>query len=193
MAELELYRWPDFMPKPQRSGFTVQVVDRRKTSEMEAGTLIRVEYDYDNIEIQCNLVLNSTQAGWFESFEQKMLRQGTRWFVFPIWVSGEIQYQKVRFKNRPKITQIIGFHTVYQVTLSGEKRDLMDEDIVEALMWFTQEFILDFSNRLHEILHVEAPGFSILPYDLPWYDRRLASVNMQGLEPDTEDVEQSTI
>ena len=168
MATTYTYSWPDWMPKPLQQGFTINPVERRKISDMEAGSLIRVEYDNDEMECQCSVVLDQNQAAFFESFEAQVLRQGSRWFEFPLWVSGEIQYQMVRFKARPKISQIRGYHTFYQMTLQVEKRQLMDEGVTAILSLFGPDAFYDFENRLHVIEHEEMPGVTILPLDLPW-------------------------
>ncbi len=114
--------WPEWMPAPQQDSFSLQPEDRRLTSETEAGSIIRYQFDTDVNVAECTLILNRTQAAWFELFERDLLRQGTVWFDFPLWIGGEVVYEKCRFKTRPKAGSLIGLHTTYTFSLYVSKR-----------------------------------------------------------------------
>lgn len=114
--------WPSWMPAPQQDSFSIQPEDRRLTSETEAGSIIRYQFDTDVNIAECTLILNRVQAAWFEQFERNILRQGTIWFDFPLWIGGEIAYESCRFKTRPKAGNLIGLHTTYTFSLYVSKR-----------------------------------------------------------------------
>lgn len=156
------YKWPDWMPKPLISGFTLNPVERRKISEMEAGTMIRVEYDTDEFECQCSMIMDELQSAWFEAFEARNINFGSMWFEFPLWISGGIQYQFVRFKSRPKISQIRGKHTTYQMTFQVENRALWGADLVDIMLILGPDEFADFSNRLHDDLNENLAGETLL-------------------------------
>ena len=109
--------WPDWMPAPQHDSFSIQPEDRRLTTETEAGSIIRYQFDTDVNVADCTIVLNSFQSNWFEAFERDVLAQGTVWFNFPLWIGGEVSYAKCRFKTRPKAGNLIGHHTTYTFSL----------------------------------------------------------------------------
>lgn len=122
MSSSKYYTWPKWMPAPQQDSFSIQPEDRRLTSETEAGSIIRYQFDSDVNVAECTLILNRTQAAWFELFERDMVRQGTVWFDFPLWIGGEIAYESCRFKTRPKAGNLIGLHTTYTFSLYVSKR-----------------------------------------------------------------------
>lgn len=128
--------WPDWMPAPQQDSFSIQPEDRRLTSETEAGAIIRKQFDTDMLVADCTLILNRTQAAWFEVFELNVLRQGTVWFDFPLWIGGEVVYEKCRFKTRPKAGNLIGLHTTYTFQLHVSKRTQLafDSDCLMELL-----------------------------------------------------------
>lgn len=153
------------MPNPQADGYGIHPVDRRLATETEAGTVVRKQFDADESEADCTLVLNPLQANWFEAFERDMLGQGTVWFNMPLWVGGEVENHLVRFKTRPKAGSLVGLHTSYSFTLSVAKRQLMNKAMAEMLYlygpnWFEEEMLLT-SSWLHEILHIESPGLTV--------------------------------
>lgn len=161
------YTWPAWMPRPQVSGYGVHPVDRRLTTETETGNIVRRQFDTDEAEADCSLVLNQLQSNWFEAFERDMLGQGSTWFRMPLWVGGEIENHLVRFKTRPKAGSLIGLHTTYSFTLAVAKREIMPLNVAWLLYqygpdFFTEDFI-PVSNRLHVILHVESPGLTNIP------------------------------
>lgn len=124
MAE-KFYCWPDWMPKPQRNGYGYDVTDRRSRTDMEVGSLIRVNYDTDETTLDCTLVCNAIQAQWFEKFERDMLSQGSQWFQMPIMIAGCIEKHTVRFASRPKAGSLVGpYFTSYQLRLDIQERDL---------------------------------------------------------------------
>lgn len=166
------FRWPAWMPAPQQDGFKVEPVDTRTTSDMEIGSVIREEFRTDQQVASGKLVLNQVQAAWFEGFEQRLLHQGTRWFFFPLWIAGEIQYQRVRMQKRSYLGQTAGLDSIYAVTLEVERRDLLDDELLELLLYYSPEEICWAAGRLHVILHVEAPDVTRIPADLPWIVRR---------------------
>lgn len=117
--------WPDWMPKPQRSGYSYEPADRRSKTDMEIGSVLRVNFDTDETTLDCTLILNAVQAQWFEQFERHMLRQGAQWFRMPIQIAGCIEWHTVRFAARPKVGSLIGVtHATYTLRLDIDKRDL---------------------------------------------------------------------
>lgn len=90
------------------------------------------------------------------------------WFEMPIWSAGDVVRRVVRFKERPKISDIVGLHTVYEFTLDVSARNLWSADIVELLSFYSPDALIVWSDRLHQIEHVQMPGITIFPADLPW-------------------------
>ncbi len=133
MASDFLYRWPDWMPKPERDSFSIQPEDRRETTETEVSSVIRYQFDSDINIAECKLILDSIQANLFEAFERDVLRQGSMWFEFPLWIGGEVVYETCRFKTRPKAS-VTGHLTIYTFTLYVAKRStLYDACLAEVL------------------------------------------------------------
>ena len=156
--------WPDFMPAPQQDSFSIQPEDRRLTTETEAGSVIRYQFDSDVNVADCTLILNRDQSAWFEAFERDVLMQGSVWFDFPLWIGGDVVREKCRFKTRPKAGNLIGLHTTYSFSLYVSKRSSSVDGRYAALrMIFDDEQILYITNKLHHILHVQSPGLTILP------------------------------
>lgn len=123
MAEKrDLLRWPSWMPKPQRSGYKFNTVDRRQKTDMEVGSLYRVQFDTDECTCDCTVVLNRVQSAWFESFEQNMLHQGARWFEIPLMSGGKIVMHTARFKTRPTLSEPGPVFSTYNFTLDIDKR-----------------------------------------------------------------------
>ena len=131
----EVLRWPDWMPRPQISGYGYEAVDRRTRTDMEVGAVYRVNFDSDETTVTCTLICDPCQAAWFESFERDKLRQGSRWFEVPLQTGGAISWHTARLAARPKAQQIVGvFHTAYQLQLDLERRELpMCDELVELL------------------------------------------------------------
>ncbi len=114
--------YPDWMPAPQQDSFSIQPEDRRLTSETEAGSIVRYQFDTDVNIAECTIILNRVQAAWFERFERDLLKHGTVWFNFPLWIGGELVWESCRFKTRPKAGSLIGLHTTYTFSLYVSKR-----------------------------------------------------------------------
>jgi hypothetical protein len=143
MPETPIPCWPEWMPKPQRSGYQFEPVDRTVRTDMEIGSIYRVEFDTDETIIQCTMILcNRIQLEFFQAFERDCLRHGTKWFRMPIWVSGKqdkdnLEWYNCRFKTRPKFSGLIGVtHITVTMQLEIEERNLLDPDILEVLMIF---------------------------------------------------------
>lgn len=155
--------WPEWMPAPQQDSFSIQPEDRRLTSETEAGSIIRYQFDTDVNVAECTLILNRVQAAWFESFERNILRQGTVWFDFPLWIGGEIVREKCRFKSRPKAGSLIGLYTTYSFSLYVSKRSgLLDEEAMRALSdyglaYFASDEAAEMATLLHHAVHIDMP------------------------------------
>ena len=153
--------WPEWMPAPQQDSFSIQPEDRRLTSETESGAIIRYQFDSDVNVAECTLILSRVQALWFESFERGLLRQGTVWFEFPLWVGGEIVREKCRFKTRPKAGNLIGLHTTYTFSLYVSNRSsLLSAETVLALSeygleWLESEEVAELATLLHHAVHFD--------------------------------------
>lgn len=137
----EFYQWPDWMPLPQISGYGYEPSDRRTRTDMEVGSVLRVNFDSDETTVTCMLICNTWQAAWFEAFERGALRQGSRWFRLPLQTGGAINWHTARLAARPKAQQLMGvFHTAYQLQLELEQRELeMCDDLAEILVCIPPE------------------------------------------------------
>ena len=144
--------WPDWMPAPQQDSFSIQPEDRRLTSETEAGSIIRYQFDTDVNVAECTLILNRIQAAWFEQFERDVLKQGSVWFDFPLWIGGEVVYESCRFKTRPKAGSLIGLHTTYNFSLYVSKRSHLDlpQCLMELLACWPPCFFFTFDDALKD-------------------------------------------
>ena len=163
---LERFIWPDWMPKPQMNGYGIQPVDRRIKTDMEIGGVYRAEFDTDENECSCSLVLNRDESAWFEAFERDLLKQGTVWFEMPLWVGGKVETHVVRMKERPKAGNLIGLHTTYTLSLDVRKRDLISQDEAEAMLWYKPSDLRLYDSMLQYILHVKMPEFTLLHFPL---------------------------
>lgn len=147
----EIYCWPGWMPKAQQSNYSYEPVDRRTKSDMEVGSILRVNYDTDETTLTCKLILDRLQSQWFEVFEQKLLNQGAKWFRMPIQIAGCIEWHTVRFANRPKATIFAPHYTQYDFTLDIWKRDFaLCPGIVEFLLCNTAKDLEDATNYARE-------------------------------------------
>lgn len=151
MAE-KFYCWPEWMPKPQRSEYGYEPVDRRSKTDMEVGSVLRVNFDSDETTLDCTLILNAVQSQWFEKFERDMLNQGATWFQMPIMIAGCIEWHTVRFASRPKAGNLIGpYHTTYTLRLDIERRDLkLCDEVAELLLCMTPNDLLATIPRLRD-------------------------------------------
>lgn len=147
-------QWPSWMPAPQQDSFSIQPEDRRLTSETEAGAIIRRQFDTDVNVADCTLILNRMQAAWFEQFERDVLRQGTVWFDFPLWIGGDVVWESCRFKTRPKAGSLIGLHTTYTFSLYVSKRSSLDlpDCFMALLVCWPPCFFASFANALDRAL-----------------------------------------
>lgn len=145
MAEQCPYSWPSWMPLAQQDDYAYQLTDRRTRTDMEVGSILRVNYDTDETVVTCSLILDRSQAAWFEVFEKSLLSQGSQWFEMPLQFGGCIEWHTVRFKERPKVSRIISCsHTVYALQLELNDRDLaMCPALAEVLLCMTPEELLE--------------------------------------------------
>ena len=157
------YVWPSWMPEPQKTGYGAGPVDRRTKTDMEIGARFRTEFDTDESACTCKLILSGLEAGWLETFEHKVLDQGTIWIKMPIWTAGRVSQHVVRFKDRPKLTSLHGLHGIYEFTLDIAQRNLLSRDYAEVLIDYSPELLSLLSDNLHHVLHVEMPGTTSLP------------------------------
>jgi hypothetical protein len=142
------------MPKPQRTGYQIEPVDRRQKTEMEIGSIYRVEFDTDETVIQCTMILcNRLQLEFFQAFERDCLRQGTRWFQMPLWIDGqqnkELEWYNCRFRERPKFSGLIGVtHITVTMKLEIERRELLDIAVMEILMLYGPDGLQGITRQL---------------------------------------------
>lgn len=148
----KFYCWPDWMPKPQRNNYGYDVTDRRSRTDMEVGSLIRVNYDTDETTLDCTLVCNAIQAQWFEKFERDMLSQGSQWFQMPIMIAGCIEKHTVRFASRPKAGSLVGpYFTSYQLRLDVQERDLkLCDQLMDFMLCISPKHIMKTSDAAHQ-------------------------------------------
>lgn len=160
------YTWPEWMPAPEKTGYGAGPVDRRTKTDMEIGARLRTEFDTDESTATCKLTLSDFEAGWLETFEHKVLDQGTIWINMPILTAGRVSMHVVRFKERPKLSSVIGLHGVYEFTLDIAARNLQSRDYAEVLLYYSPDELTLLSDSLHQILHVEMPAVTSLPDNL---------------------------
>ncbi len=164
MSQTNTIRWPDWLPRPQQNSYNYQPEDRRRKSDMEIGSVYRKEFDTDVTKCSCTLWLNELQSDFFEAFERDVLEQGAKWFEFPLLVGGQIEYHLVRFAERPKMNALIGKSDYeYSLSLTLSKRMIMNEELVKFLLAYPPDFIMNVSNKLHDVLHVQIPGTLDIP------------------------------
>lgn len=148
MAE-KFFCWPAWMPVAQRPNYAYEPTDRRTKTDMEVGSILRVNYDTDETSLDCTLILNAVQAQWFEKFERDLLNQGSRWFQMPIQIAGCIEWHTVRFAARPKAGSLIGpRHTTYTLKLDVQQRDLkLCDEVLELLLCLAPDDIMSASDH----------------------------------------------
>lgn len=135
MPDAKFYCWPEWMPLVQQDDYGYEPTDRRSRTDMEVGSVLRVNYDSDETTLDCSLILDVEQSQWFEKFERNMLNQGAKWFQMPIQIAGCISRHTVRFASRPKIKWKAPFYTTYAFKLDIQKRDLpICDEIMELLL-----------------------------------------------------------
>lgn len=164
----DLYRWPEWMPKPQQKQYDYEPIDRRRRTDMEVGSLYRVEFDTDETRVNCVLILNRMQSAWFESFERDVLRQGTQWFEMPLQTSGQLEWHTARFATRPKAGAYAPFHTQYSFTLELEKReDAICPGVVELLACIPPQELCEAAEMLRHGMQDMVPMFTLPDF---WMD-----------------------
>lgn len=143
--------WPSTMPKPLQSGFSMQPEDRRIASST-VGTSFQQGFGGDVCVAEVSLTLNRSQGAWLEKFERDTLVQGTKWFSFPVWYAGEVHWEQCRFKTRPKVSSINGFHSTVQFSLYVQKRsNLLPECMVEILACWPPCFFFELHKALAKL------------------------------------------
>lgn len=159
---MEDIKWPDWMPLPQVSGYGMTPIDRRIISETEVGSIVRKQFETDECECSCALVLDQLQANFFEAFERDILDQGTRWFTINLWTGGKVATHRVQFMERPTLVGVRGLHSEYSLKLRVEERKGMSGVAAWSLYMFGAEADWSFATRLHEIL-IRNRGLTALP------------------------------
>ena len=166
MADKDLLVWPEWAGVPLKTGYEYQPVDRRLRTDMEMSGVYRVEFDTDETLCTCNFIFNGDALAFFESFEQGLLNQGSRWFMFPLFIGGDMEYHKVRMSARPRIHQPFGKNYA-RVSLQLEiaKRDLMDPCLALDLLEYTPADVREAAKLLCSILDTMG-GCTNYPADL---------------------------
>ena len=156
--------WPCWMPVPLVTAWGVEPVDRRTKTEMEISGIYRVEFDTDETRCQCELILDSDAAAWFEAFEQGVLKQGSTWFEMPLWVAGEISDHVVRMRERSKGGGKIGMcHTRYTLSLEVAERNLFCPQYAEAMLYYSPTEIRYYSKYFNNTINNVMPGITNIP------------------------------
>lgn len=158
--------WPRRLRVPKHESYGYSPTDRRIKTNMEIGSRYRVPYDTDETVVNCSFLLHFKQLYFFESLEKHLLSQGSKWFEMPLMVGGRIETHIVRFKDRPKIGDFSGDYAIVTMVLDVEERMLMSYNEIMMDYLFGPDYGLEFANRLHEVLHVEASGATIIPDDV---------------------------
>lgn len=135
MGNEKFYCWPDWMPKAQANAYSYEPTDRRSKTDMEVGSVLRVNFDTDESSLTCTLILNAVQAQWFEIFEKNLLNQGAAWFQMPVQTGGCVEWHTVRFAQRPKASWKSPHYTQYDLKLDLWQRELsMCMELEELLL-----------------------------------------------------------
>lgn len=140
----DLFKWPDWMPLAQQSGYGYEPADRRTRTDMEVGSVLRVNFDTDETTLNCTLILTQFQAAWLEAFERGALHQGAQWLEMPIQTGGCIEWHTVRFASRPKVAGVNALYTTYTLQFDLEKRELaMGDELAELLVCVAPEELIE--------------------------------------------------
>lgn len=143
--------WPSTMPKPLQSGFSMQPEDRR-IAQSTVGTSLQRGFGGDVCIAEVSLTLKRSQAASLEKFERDTLVQGSRWFLFPVWYAGEVQWEMCRFKTRPKVSSVNGFFGTYQFSLYVQKRsNLLPECMVQIFSCFHPCFFFELHKAFEKL------------------------------------------
>jgi hypothetical protein len=147
------------MRVPTVDGYSVEISDRRVTTEMESGNFMRVEFRSEDVIASCSAFFDSLQSAWFEAFEHDMLVQGSKWMRMPLWSSGQLSEHTVRFRERPKLVSKFGDHSTYSFRLEVEKREnMMDPELVWLLLLHDPYILLKSDERLQKCVNVSYPA-----------------------------------
>lgn len=147
-----LPKWP--LRPPVVDGYGLDPADRRVTTEMEDGTVRRVEFDTDETVCRCSLFLGPDDAAWFEAFERDCLGQGSGWMIMPLWVGGRLTDHAVRFRERPKLASKTGGWSTYSFSLDlSGRRGLMPLDLQEGLTAVSPEDLMAASDLLDRVVN----------------------------------------
>lgn len=161
----EFLRWPAWMPLPQQEQYSYEPTDRRTRTDMEVGSILRVNFDTDETTVTCSLILNEIQAAWFENFERAVLAQGSRWFKIPLQSSGKVLWHTARFKSRPKASTYGPRYTTYSLTLEIEKRpEVLCPQLIAFITCASPDALCKSASDLTHGLHdyaaaIELPDF----------------------------------
>lgn len=159
----ELFEWPQWLRIPRKSDYSYEPVDRAVSTEMDIGTVKRVEFTTDETIVNCALLLNPLELRFFETFERDLLRQGCTWFTMPLLLGGRVEKYKARFKGRPKIGNLQGLYATVSFVLEIEKRSLLDPGMARLLLLLAEpEAFPAISDDLHCLLHREMPGLTTI-------------------------------
>ena len=161
-----LPRWPDDMPALQREGYGYELADNTLPGAGKLSTVKRVAFTMDEARISARMVLDPKQAAFFERFERDTLNQGSRWFLLPVWIAGEVREYKARFRERPKLTELSGLHSVYLFVLDLENRELLDPNLVAWLLYFSPRELYLFADRLCFVINTRPLGCTTVPADV---------------------------
>jgi hypothetical protein len=155
---VETIKWPSWMKPPVVDGYGIEPINRRLVTEMEIGSVYRVEFDTDESVATCSLFLNPLGANWFEAFERDFLAQGSRWFYWTLFVGGQLVDHVVRFKDRPKLSEKSGDYSTYTFTLDIARREgLMPVVLVELLTALNPEQLMMMDEMLQKVVNVDLP------------------------------------
>jgi hypothetical protein len=154
----ELLKWPKWMRVPTVDSYAVEIVDRRVVTEMEIGSVTRVEFNTDETVANCSLFCNPMQSDWFEAFERDVLIQGSIWYKTPLWVGGKLIEHVIRFKDRPKLTNKLGSYSTYSFKLEIAWREgLLSKEWVLFFLEHDPLMFLAFEGKLQRIINVALP------------------------------------
>ena len=101
-------KWPEWMPVPQKDGYSVQSEDRRTKPDFGVFGELIDEFGMEEGTIECSLLLDQVQCAWLESLEAELLWQGAQWFEMPLLSGREVTWHRVRMRERPSVGRLVG-------------------------------------------------------------------------------------
>ena len=152
-------RWPEELPVPLVDGYGVAPEDRRSRAEFDIGSHARVVFDTDETAASVLIVLESELSHLFETFERDVLKQGSQWFVMPLWVAGQMADHLVRFRTRPEQNGRMGEETThysFELDISW-RQGLMDEDLTIFLVENDPYEFMRFEDLLQIVVNEKYP------------------------------------